>query len=207
MQIKVKKDSLYVTRFMNDDEVYNQFINNSFRDVKEDFSTLFLCNSDNDKALVFYEDTFIKINPLKYYVSLFLLFISLLSGVLLSLLSLVQLFILPFRKPIISSLKTSLLIGLPFWLILGSIILYLSNSSFLDLNNLGSITIISVSLFLCTLLFPLFNVYAGYKLFKKQLFFKNNKFKIVYTFFFFSVTFFSLYILYYGWFALRLWSY
>ncbi len=207
MQIKIRKDSLYVTRFLSDDEVYNCVGDNKFKDIKEDYPTLFLCNSDNDKTLGFYEDTFVKINPLKKYASLFLLFIGLFSGVLLSLLFIVQLLILPFRKSIISSLKTSLLIGFPFWLITASAILYLMNSSFFDLNSLGNVTVISVSLFLCTLLFPLFSIYGGYKLLKKQLFFKNNKFKILYTFLFFGATIFSLYSLYYGWFALRLWSY
>lgn len=207
MQIKIKNDSLYVTRFLSDDEVYTHIENNNFKDVKETFSTLFLCNNDNDKTLVFYEDTFIKISPLKYYISLFLLGIGLFSGVLLSLFFIVQLFILPFRKSITSSLKTSLLIGFPFWLIMGSAVLYLMNSSFLDLDNLGYITVTSVSLFLCTLLFPLFSIYGGYKLFTKQFFFKNNKFKILYTFLFFGVTLLSFYCLYYSWFALRLWSY
>jgi len=207
MKLKIKKDSLYVTRFMSDDEVYTHIENNNFKDVKEDFSTLFLCDNDNNKTLVFYEDTLVKINPLKHYVSLFLLFIGLFAGILVTLFFIVQLFMLPFKKSIKNSLKTSLMIGFPFWLIMGSIILYLMNSSFLDLNNLGNITVISVSLFLCTLLFPLFSIYVGYKMFKKQLFFKNNRFRIVYTFLFFGVTFLSLYSLYYGWFALRLWSY
>ena len=207
MQIKIKKDSLYVTRFMSDDEVYIHIKNNSFKDMNERFSTLFLCNNENEKAIVFYEDTLVKINTLKYYTTLFLLFISLVSGVLLTFIFIVQLLILPFKKTILKLLKTTFLIGLPFWLILVSLILYLSNSSFLSLNNLGNITLVSISLFLCTLLFPVFNIYGGYKLFRKQLFFKHYRFSIVYRFLFFGATFLSLYCLYYGWFALQLWNY
>jgi len=207
MQIKIKKDSLYVTRFMSDAEVYSHIENNSFKDANESFTTLFLCNNENEKAIVFYEDTLVKINPLKYYTTLFLLFISLVSGILLSLIFIVQLLILPFKKAILKSLKTTFLIGLPFWLILVSLILYLSNSSFLSLNNLGNITLVSICLFFSTLLFPIFSIYGGYKLFKKQLFFKNNRFRTVFKVLFFGVTFLSLYCLYYGWFALQLWNY
>ena len=207
MQIKIKKDSLYVTRFMSDDEVYSHIKNNSFKDVNESFSTLFLCNNENEKAIVFYEDTLVKINPLKYYATLFLLVISLVSGVLLTFIFIVQLLILPFKKNILKSLKTTFLIGLPFWLIIVSLILYLSNSSFLSLNNLGNITLVSISLFLSTLLFPIISIYGGYKLFKKQLFFKNNKFRTVFRVLFFGVTYLSLYCIYYGWFALQLWNY
>jgi hypothetical protein len=207
LQIKIKNDSLYVTRFLSDAEVYGHIENNSFKDVKEDLVTLFLCNNDNDKSLVFYEDTFVEINPIKYYASIFLLFMGLLSGLLLTVLLITQLFVCPFRKPLRNSLKTSLMIVLPFWLIMGSIVLYFTNASFLDLSTLGNMTATSVGLFLCTSLFPFFSAYSGYKLFKKQMFFKNPRFRLVYTFVFFGVTFLSVYCLYYGWFALRLWSY
>ena len=100
IQIKIEGDSLYAKRFLDDNEIYFHNENNSFTGLKDDYATLFLSNSDNDKYLVYNEDTFIKISPIPYYISLLLLIIGLFSGISISLISITQLLIFPFKKSI-----------------------------------------------------------------------------------------------------------
>ncbi|UTW60825.1 beta-lactamase family protein [bacterium SCSIO 12741] len=206
MKLSIKNNSLSIKRFIRDEEVYYHSGNNGFSPEKNEAAYLFLCNNDGEKALVFYEDTFVKINPLAHYLSTGLLCFGLLSGFLLTMLFLGQILTLPFTRTYLSSTKTTGLMALPFWLMSCSIAIYLSNSSFSNLESLGTVTLTSVSLFACSILFPVFSVYGGFKLYKKRLLFKTNGFKVFYLSLYAGVSMFTIYSIYHGWFDLRLWS-
>ncbi|WP_336070144.1 serine hydrolase domain-containing protein [Mesoflavibacter sp. CH_XMU1404-2] len=197
--------NILVKRFLGNTEVYEWVKENHFQDKHG--RSIFLCEFDGEKILSLNEDTLVKTTPFFHYSNLFFLALSLITGIFLTIVFLIQLVSIFFNTKAKKLSYLTFLVILPFWLIVASVILYLSNSTYHDLDNLGNISLTSAAIFTFTLFYPLVLVLGGFSLFKKWGTLKKSIIKIGYIITFFSISYLVFYCVTYGWFAIRLWNY
>ena len=206
-KIVFKNNELLISEIGEDPEVFKHIGNNAFKSAGETLPTIYLTTNEGKKSVSYYGSTMLEINGSFYLVLIAFLVLSLVASILITVVFIIQLVVSPFKKSIRNILSRTFLIGLPFWLIVFSLIALFSNMSYLDLEKLGTITAISLSIYLSTLLFPFFCIFAGYKLFKQRKSIKNKWSMFFYTYAFFGILFITVYSVSLGWFALKLWSY
>lgn len=197
--------NILVKRFLGNTEVYEWVKENHFQDKYG--RSIFLCEFDGEKVLSLNEDTLVRTKPFFHYANLIFIALGILSGVILSFVFFVQFVFsglnIPLKKiPFISFLNL-----FPFWLLVISVLYYLLNSGYYNLYFLGTKSPMSLTIFICSILYPLALIICGILFYRNWFHIRQKVIKIGYLITFFSISYLVFYCVTYGWFAIRLWNY
>lgn len=206
-KVSWENDSLQLTMFMGSASAYYPAGGRAFKTEGDLYPSLYLANDEGDKALYFNEDVLVPVNSTSFLVLRILIGLSLLTGVVATLVFIVRLVTTLLKKSTKSTLLRTFLSALPYWLLVLSFYLFLSNSGLGQLESLGAISGPSVLIFLLTLLFPFSVLLAAYHLYKHRALLQKRVLKVLYTLLVFGSGFLALYCISFGWFALRFWAY
>lgn len=200
-------DSLVLSMFLGDDMKYSAAGGRAFVHSDDEYPSLYLADNEGEKALYFNDDLMIPVNSMSFLILRIAVALSLLMGLVATVSVIVRLITTLLKKSSRSVLFRVLLSALPYWLLILSFYVFLSNSSLDRLVGLGQVGLPSVLILLLTLLFPISVVLAGYYLFKTRRELKTRLVRVMYSFIMFGSTFLAVYCISFGWFALRLWAY
>ncbi|MFK8061001.1 MAG: serine hydrolase domain-containing protein [Polaribacter sp.] len=205
--IKIDGTNLVVSDIEDGNFIYKNVGDNAFlsEEYQEKMPTLYLTEYEEEKSLRFYESTYITTNKTGYNLLRIVLVFSLVILLINIFLFLIKLIVFPFKKAIKPSLLRSLKFATPLLIIVTSVYLGLNNSSFEKISNLGTISITSVTIFIFTILFPIFCIWGVYAYTKEKKKLKKKYNKTFWSLVAFANIFISVYCINMGWFAVRFW--
>lgn len=207
--IAFENNKLLISEIENGTESYIFVGGNAFMDVSnaETKPSVYLTEFEGEKSLYYYDSTYVSTNSVAYSLLRFLLILSLVTPILATILLLVlsiKLLLKKFAKRQVSML---FLLVVPFWIVLVSVILTLSHLSYDKLAAIGNFSFVSVSIFLCSLLFPILCFYGVYIFLRDRPLIKQKFLSFFYGVLAFGNLFLGSYCIYMGWFAVRFWAY
>ena len=205
--VKIEGNYLVVSDIENGEYRYKNVGGNAFlsEEYKETIPTVYLTEYEGEKSLKFYESTYVTTSKTAYSLLRFFLVISLIILIVTVIILMVKLIIFPFKKSIKSSLVRTIKLALPFLMLVFSILLSMSNLSFDRIQNLGTISMISITVFILTSLLPVVCIWLIYSLIKNRKLLKNKTSKIFLSLVAFANIFICAYCVFMGWFAVRFW--
>ncbi|MCE7995142.1 MAG: beta-lactamase family protein [Roseivirga sp.] len=206
-KVSWESDSLVLTMFLGGDMKYGSVGGRAFVHSDDVYPSLYLADNEGEKALYFNDDLMVPVNSTVFLTLRISVALSLLLGLVATLSVLVRFFTALFKKSSWSVLFRALLTALPYWLLILSFYIFLSNSSLDKLVGLGQVGVPSVLVLLLTSLFPISVIVAGFYLFKNRNELKTRLSRFMYTSVLLGSAFLAVYCISFGWFALRLWAY
>lgn len=206
-KVWIENNELHIKEVLEDPETYRYVGGNAFKDEGETLPTVYLTEYEGEKSMFYYESTFEPTSGIGYLIFRSVLALSLLVGLILTLVSIVQLIALPFRRSSKKAVLKTLSLVTPYWLIVTSSVLSISNIDYSKVWRLAEFHPTSIAVFLTTLLYPFSCALAIYMIYRQWPQFRQKPVKYFYGFSLFGCVFITVYCMFMGWFALRLWSY
>lgn len=206
LTIEVSKDSLFLTRFLQDKDAFVHRGNTAFAKAEQPNPTLFLVEKDGKKYLNYNKDILVPVNGVGFLLLRMTLVFSLIIGILAMLVLLINLIIAAFNRRWRQTLKRNLVIAAPMVAFVLSIILFTSNLSLDQLETLGQFNMLSLSIFIATASFPILAIWATYWLYKNKEHISKRFSNIYYHLVVFGALFLSIYCIYHGWFMKMMWE-
>ncbi len=206
-KVSWEKDSLALTMFLGSTIRYSPAGGRAFIQAGEVRPSLYLADNEGEQALYFNDDLLVPVNSTSFLLLRIALGLSLIVGLVATLMAILRLITTLLRKSSATVLLRAVLGALPYWLLILSFYVFLSNSSLDQLVNLGQVGGASVLIFLLTSLFPLTVILKGFYLYKNRNALKKRIVKVTYALILFGSAFLAVYCISFGWFALRLWVY
>ncbi|PQJ79269.1 serine hydrolase domain-containing protein [Polaribacter porphyrae] len=206
--VKIEDNFLIISDIEDGEYRYKNVGGNAFlnEDLEEKIPTVYLTDFDGKKSIYYYDSTYIPTNKISYSILRTLLIFS----IVLLLLTIIVLIINVIRFIFVKKTKNTVLqllrLSLPFICILLSVLFAINNLSFNKIDNLGTITITSVSIFMLTVLFPILCIWMIYKERKRIKFEKRKFYKLFCLLAVFANIFICTYCVSMGWFAVMFWS-
>lgn len=205
-KISFEKEKLIISEFLGDREEYFYIGNNAFKDKEELLPTVYLTDFEGEKSLYYYGKTFVTANEFIYTLVRTLLIMSLIIGLIFIVVFVIQLILMFFKKTTKNVVLRTFYIGLPYMLVIVSTIVFFKYYySYDSIKYLGEVSIVSVSIFVMTLIFPITCFWAGITLYKQWNTIERVYVKLFNGIGFFGSVFITGYCLIFGWFALSLW--
>lgn len=202
-----ENDSLKLAKFLGSTTTYRATGGRAFKKEDDRYPSLYLADNEDEKALYLDGDALVPVNSTSFLVLRILMGVSLLMGVVATLIFVFRLVTTLLKKSPKPVLMRAFLSALPYWLLILSFYVFLSNSGLDQLVSLGAISGPSLMIFLLTLLFPVSVLLAGYHLYKHRARLEKRFLRVLYALIVFGGGFLALYCISFGWFALRLWVY
>ncbi|TVZ25832.1 CubicO group peptidase (beta-lactamase class C family) [Gillisia sp. Hel_I_86] len=206
LKLEKEGDSISIKR-LGSEENYSRCGGNSFIGTGEVNPSVFLTMNGDEKSLYYYEDVLVPVSSTWIFILRLVLVLSIFAGFAITAVFLFRLIIFAFKRTRKKQrLYRTFILALPYWLIFSSLIVFLLNSSLNSLEKLGSISILSVFIFITSLLAPIFLFVAAYVLYKNWQGL-NGIGKVLNGWFIIGSTIIISYCAFHGWFAVMLWSY
>lgn len=204
--VEVTKDSLYLTRFLQDQDTYLHQEGIAFSEVDNPNPSLFLVKKDGKRYLNYNKDILVPVNSFGFLLLRILIGFSLIIGIVGIIVLLTQSIIALFKKSMRPKLKRNLIMAIPMLLLVVSVVLFFSNATLDKLDTLGQFNILTILIFLFTTLFPIASIWAAYWLFKNKKNITNRFLKMYYHLVVFGALFLSIYCIYHNWFMKMMWN-
>lgn len=206
--IAFEDNRLLISDIENGMESYVYVGGNAFMDVTnaETRPSVYLTEFEGEKSLYYYESTYVRTNSIVYSILRFLLIMSLVTPILATIWLLILLIKLLLKKVQKRQVLRLFLWVTPFWMLLFSVILTISHLSYDKLVAIGNFSLVSVLIFLCSLIFPILGLYGLYVFLRDRPTIKQRFKRISFGVLVFGNCFLSVYCMYMGWFAVRFWA-
>ncbi|WP_037315710.1 serine hydrolase [Salegentibacter sp. Hel_I_6] len=205
LKLKKEGDSIAIER-LGSEESYSWCSGNAFIENGEVVPSLFLTDNDGEKSLYYYEDVLVPVSSTWILTLRTLLILGLLAGLTITILFLIRLISFAFTRNRKDRLYRSIILALPYWLIFSSLIIFLLNSSLDSLKKLGSISFLSIFIFITSLLAP-FLFFAAVYFVQKQWNSFSTTGKFLNGWYIMGSAIIIAYCTFQGWFAIMLWNY
>ncbi len=205
--VRFEKDTMILQHFLSDVEKYVSTDGRVFRDVNEQRSAVYFTEIEGEKSIYFYDAVLVARSAIGIWVLRIMIGIGILLGIAFFLSFVVQLIRYFFKKLKWGIVIKNLIYSLPVLCLFMSIMLFLMHMDLADLNKLGSMSFISISIFIFSIGVFISAMYTLiYTITNRTRFDKTWK-VILYGLSAGTSCFIAFYCLYYGWIGIRLWEY
>lgn len=207
IKVKVEGDSLSITRFMQDKEMYAMAGGSSFQKSDAEYATAFLTELNGDHFVNYHSDVLKPVNGFLLFMLRLVLALSIVGLLFAAVVLIIRLFAVPFKKTIKVPFVRILIAALPYLFIVGFIAVFLSNASLHGIINLSKVSVPSVLILLFSSLYPIALVVSGVYLAKNWKSIPSKFWRVSYATLFAGAMTISIYCMSFQWVFLAFWKY
>jgi CubicO group peptidase (beta-lactamase class C family) len=203
----VENDTLFTSAFLQNKNALIPVDGFQFRRYNQPIPTSILAKDASKPVLFIDENYYEKISPVTYYVHRSVILSALFFGAISIIMSIVWTILffmkrMTFRELMGRSISSFAILQLSIMFMI-----FIRNVNLKNIPNLASMNGWTLTIFICSILFPLLSFWGLYRSLRIWKFTKNKVLKSFMVITSICLSYLAIYLAVYGWFAIKIWNY